>query len=127
MYAIRSYYVIPGASPLLRNALDLGDVVAEGLDHAQQHLVVLLGDIGLARHDPYEVALLAADDRLRIVVIEIDDPVIGLDRPDEAHPPEGVRPGIADEALRVVLLLLAIETAVAERERRRDRASYNFV
>ena len=56
-------------SPLLRDTLDLGDVVAQGLDHAEQHVVVLVGNVRLACHDPDEVAFLATDNRLRIIVV----------------------------------------------------------
>ena len=62
------------------------------------------------------------NDGLRVVVVKVDDTVVGLDGPDETHSPASVGIRILDESLRVVTLLIAVEAILAEDKRRRDRA-----
>jgi hypothetical protein len=114
---------LPGwRRPALRHALNLVDVITLVGQEAQQVLVIRLRPAGRAHHDPDVIALVATDDRLGVLRIEIDDAEVGLERPDELHAPDGVAFAIAHEAGRRVHLAFAIETALTESERRGHRA-----
>ena len=62
------------------------------------------------------------EEELLDYIVEIDDQVLGLDRPDELHAPGGVGPGVPHETPRVVLLALPVERVRIEGEYRVDGA-----
>lgn len=75
--------------------------------------VVGFGDLRCTGHDPGVVAGAAADDGLRIVLVDVDDDVLGLDRPDELHAPDRVVGAFAHRADRAHGVDLGVEAALA--------------
>ena len=108
--------------PTLRCALQLGHVIAQRLNKFDQLFVVLVRNCRCARHDPDVVARLAADNRLGVIVVEINNSIVCLDRPDETHTPERIGLVVQHEPLGVVLLDLAVKATFPERKVRGNRA-----
>ena len=76
--------------PSLRDPLDPLGVVAGRGQLFHDPPIVLLGDVGSAGHDPDIVALVAADDGLRVLLVQVNDQVFGLKRPNKLHFPLGI-------------------------------------
>ena len=64
-----------------------------------------------ACHDPDVVFFGAAYHSGRIIGIQIDDAVFGLDRPDELHAPDGLGRIVANEPSRAISLPGTVESA----------------
>ena len=108
----------------MRDFLKFIDLVALLLQEVSDAGVFFGGYGRFPRHDPDIVAFGPADHGHRVVVIEIDDPVLGFERPDKLHAPDCVGLGVPYEPSRVVLLERAIRAAFVESECRRNRSVF---
>ena len=105
----------PFSLPALRDPLDPAGVVAPLREEGEDLPVIRLRDRRLAGHDPDVVALGPADHRLRVVLVQVDDQELRLDRPDELHAPLGVVVAANESAWRVAPLR-AVKATLAEGE-----------
>ncbi len=113
----------PAPAPAaLRHLAQLRHVIAHGSDEVGEACVVGLAQLRRARHDPDVIAGLAGDHGLAVVVGQVGDAVVSLDRPYELHSPHRVRGPVHHESARRIESLRPVEAACVERERRGDGA-----
>ena len=68
--------------PPLRYLTDLGNIVAFLGDEHEKSLIVRIGNFRCSRHQPHVITRGSSNDRLTVRLIQKDDAIVGLDRPD---------------------------------------------
>jgi len=102
------------ASLLVSHPLKIRQVVFPFFQFAAEIRVPLFLDLGIARHDPGILLVWMANYGERMVRVDVENVVGGVDDAEETHPPLGIGLGVYDGADRVVSLQLSLRRSLPE-------------
>ena len=71
-------------------------------------------------HDPNIIALITANNGVLVLLIQVDNPVVGFDRPNKLHAPHRIALTIAHKAAGTVGFFLAIQSTGIKSKGRGD-------